>query len=149
MLLGLEYYNRFPAVLKNALISGKVSFPSSIQHEYSNMAVYRGVSYSKTKTTIEKNDFLSNMERHLQNPMVPVDDEKIDDYSCSCYLDIEELRMRAKFPRKNKAIAKGVIRNEFGPIVINQKTSHVDLYLFDDIDPSAEFEVVERWEKNG
>lgn len=149
MPLEMEYYNRFPTVLKNALITGTVKFPSSIQQEYTELTVYRGVSYSEKKTVIDKSDFFSNIERNIKNPMVPVDYENISDYSCSCYLKIDELRMRAKFPRKNKAIAKGFIKKEFGPIDINRDTSHVDLYLFDEADPSEGFEVVEKWEKNG
>lgn len=149
MPLEMEYYNRFPTVLKKALISGRVRFPASIQQEYNELLVYRGVSYSKNKTVIDKNDFLSNIERNMKNPMVPADYDNIDDYSCSCYMEIEKLRIYAKFPRRNKAIAKGVIKKEYGPIDINKDTSHVHLYLFEEVDPSDEFEVVEKWEKNG
>ena len=149
MLLDMEYYNKFPKVLKNALIDGIVSFPNSIQQNYDELTVYRGVRYSKDKTIIDKTDFLSNVERNLRNPMVPADHEDISNYSCSCYLKLEEMRTLAKFPRKNKAIAKGKIKKEFGPIDVINKTSHIDLYLFEGIDPSDEFEVIEKWEKNG
>ena len=44
---------------------------------------------------------------------------------------------------------QGKIKKEFGPIDVNNKTSHIDLYLFEGIDPSDEFEVIEEWEKNG
>lgn len=57
--------------------------------------------------------------------------------------------MLTKFPSRNKAIARGLIKQEFGPIDVSEKTSHVDLYLYNNIDPSDEFEVVEKWEKNG
>ena len=77
------------------------------------------------------------------------DDSKISSYSCSCFLNVDELHMQTKFPSKNKAIAKGIIKKEFGPIDVNEGTSHVDLYLFDNVDPSSGFEVVEVWEKNG
>lgn len=50
MLLDMEYYNKFPKVLKNALIDGIVSFPNSIQQNYDELTVYRGVRYSKDKT---------------------------------------------------------------------------------------------------
>lgn len=149
MPLDMGYYNRFPTVLKNALMDGKVEFPSSIQQEYADLTVYRGVSYSNNKTKIDRSDFISNIERKIKNPLVVADDEKISSYSCSCYLKIDEMRIRAKFPRKNKAIARGIIKKEFGPIDINNDTSHIDLYLFDGVDPSDGFEVVEKWEKNG
>ena len=145
----IKYYNRFPTVLKNALINEVIKFPDSLQQEYADLVVYRGVSYSNSKTVIDKSDFLSNIERNMQNPMVPVDRENVLYYSCSCYLNIDAMRIYAKFPRKNKAIAMGTIKKEFGPINIDDDTSHVHLYLFDKIDPSKNFEVVEKWEKNG
>lgn len=149
MSLNMDYYNRFPTVLKNALINGVVSFPDSLQHEYTDLTVYRGVKYSNNKTIIDKSDFLSNVERNMKNPLVPVDLGEVSSYSCSCYLNIDSLRVCARFPRKNRAIAKGMIQKEFGPIDINSNTSHVDLYLFDKVDPSERFEVIEKWEKNG
>ena len=57
MLLNVDYYNRFPNVLKNALINEIVKFPNSLQDEYQDLVVYRGVSYSKNKTVIDKSDF--------------------------------------------------------------------------------------------
>lgn len=149
MSLDIEYYNRFPTILKDALINGRVCFPQSLQREYMETTVYRGVSYSANKQTINKNDFLSNIERNITNPLVPVDYDDISSYSCSCYLKIDAMRLYTKFPRKNRAIAKGIINKEFGPIDVNNSTSHIDLYLFEDVDPSAEFEVIEKWEKSG
>lgn len=76
---------------------------------------------------MDKSDFCSNIERHLANSMVPADDHDIGSYSCSCFMDIDQLHLIAKFPRKNFAIAKGMIT----------------------VDPSGEFEVIEKWEQNG
>lgn len=147
--MDIEYYNRFPTILRTALVSKKVKFPDSLQLEYNDLSVYRGVNYSAEKTTINRNDFLSNVERQKINPLVVADDSKISSYSCSCYLTLDGIHILAKFPRKKMAIAKGIIKKEFGPIDINSDTAHVDLYLFDKADPSNEFEVVEKWEKNG
>lgn len=149
MQIDIEYYNRFPLLLRKALIERKVEFPDCLERDYSDLSVYRGVKYSKQKDYIEKEDFLSNIERKQNNPMVPADSDDIRDYSCSCYTDLNEMRMQAKFPRRNHAIAKGNIKKEFGPIFIDANTSHVNLYLFDNVDPSKEFEVIEKWEKNG
>ena len=103
----IEYYSRFLGVLRNALANGAVKFPSSLQKNYQDLTVFRGVGYSKNKTKIDKSDFLSNVERNMKNPMVLADYDNISSYSCSCYLKIEKMRICAKFPRKNRAIAKG------------------------------------------
>lgn len=87
------------------LINGTVKFLSSLQRNYQELTVYRGVGYSKNKTKIDKSDFLSNVERNMKNPMVPADYDNISSYSCSCYLEIEKMRICAKFPRKNRAVA--------------------------------------------
>lgn len=129
MSLDVGYYNKFPTVLKNALISGKISFPTSLQREYSDLEVYRGVRYSKTKTIIDTSDFASNIERKLKNPMVVADENNISSYSCSCYMKIEAMHIYAKFPRKNSAIAKGIIKKEFGPIDIIM-IHHILIYTY-------------------
>ena len=43
----------------------------------------------------------------------------------------------------------GKINQNFGPIEQNNQTSHINLYVYDGVDPSNKFEVVEKWEKNG
>lgn len=147
--LTLEYYDRFPTVLSNALKCGKIQFPDALQCEYEELSVFRGVKYTKDKTTIDKSDFLSQVERKKICPMIAADDSNISDYSCSVYTNLDEIHQQAKFPRKNKAVAKGIIKNSFGPINMSKETSHIDLFLFDNVDPSNEFEVIEIWEKNG
>lgn len=149
MKLDVEYYNKFPITLKSALLEGKVEFPDALQREYEQITVFRGVVYNTQKTKIAKSDFLSNVERNKLNPMIPADDEKIESYSCSCYIKKDMLNMCAKFPRQNRAVARGIIKDEFGPIDIDEDTTHVNLYMYDNVDPSDEFEVIEVWEKNG
>lgn len=81
--------------------------------------------------------------------MIAADDSDISHYSCSVYTNLDEIHQQAKFPRKNKAVARGIIKKSFGPINMSKETSHIDLFLFDNVDPSNEFEVIEIWEKNG
>lgn len=145
----LEYYNKFPNILKKALLNNKVKFPETLQYNYDNLYVYRAVQYTNKKRTIERSDFSSYMELKEKNPMIVADENNIECYSCSFFKNIEEMHIRTKFPSKNKAVAKGIIKKEFGPININESTSHIDLYLFKNIDISKEFEVFELWEKNG
>lgn len=140
-----EYYERFPTVLRNALISGQVEFSQDVLFEYENMSVYRGIKYGKNKIKIDKTDFYSHVERNIPG----VDRNDISSYGCSCFEDLEELHMITKFPRRNKAIAKGTIKERFGPCKKSNKNTHVDLFLYDNIDISGEFEVFEKWEENG
>lgn len=59
--LTLEYYDRFPTILRNALTCGKVQFPDALQCEYEELSVFRGVKYTKDKTTIDKSDFFHRL----------------------------------------------------------------------------------------
>lgn len=146
--INLEYYNKFPIILKNALISGTVKFSKSLKKEYNDLPAYRAVKYNNTKKEIDKSDFLSYMELP-KNPLIIIDENNISSYSCSLFLNLDELHKITKFPTKNKAIAKGMVKKEFGPIDINNNTSHIDLFLYEDVDPSNEFEVIEVCKKNG
>ena len=146
---GLEYYKRFPIDLRTALIENIVTFPETLQQEYEERVVYRAIKYNSKKTCIDQSDFASYIEKRAENPMIPVDDSNISSYSCSCYMDLDKLHIFTKFPTKNKAVAKGSICDEIGPVVIDKKRSHVDWFLFEGVDPSDRFEVIEKWEKSG
>lgn len=141
------YYNRFPTVLRDALLNGRVAFPKSLQIQYEDTQVYRGVKYNQKKTDIDKTDFYSHAERN--NPSIPYDPDQITSYGCSCFMDLEEMHMITKFPTKNKAIAKGMIRQQYGPCDISKENSHVNIFLYVDADISKEFEVIEKCKKNG
>lgn len=143
--IGDEYYNRFPTMLRNALMSGRVRFSEHILYRYEDMLVYRGVKYGKNKVKIDKTDFYSHAEREL--PGYNLDD--INTYGCSCFEDLEELHMITKFPTKNKAIAKGWIKDQYGPCERSLENTHVNLFIYDNVDISGEFEVCEKWEENG
>lgn len=141
MKIDLEYYNRFPTILKNALVGEKVSFHDNMKQEYSELVVYRAVRYNTTKQHIDKTDFLSNIERKQTNPTVVADENDIEDYGCSCFQSLEKMTKLTVYPTKNKAIAKGKIKKQFGPINIAEESTHVNLFLYNKIDPSNEFEV--------
>ena len=135
----IEYYKRFPAVLKRALIDGKVNLPDNLLKEFQTIIAYRGIRFKKgEKESVEKSDFLSQVERNI--PGANYDD--IGEYSCSCFENIDELRVSYKLPRKNKGIAKGKIKCENGPIVQDEGT-HIHWFLYDNVDPSQDFEVYE------
>lgn len=140
-----DYYERFPNVLKEALRQEKVSFPETLEKEYAPRVAFRGIRFIKDKKeNIEKNDFLSQVERRLPG----VDYEDIMEYSCSCFESIDELLIAFSLPRKNKGIAKGKIKCENGPIIMEKQGTHIHWFLYDGIDPSEDFEVC-KYEKMG
>ena len=56
---------------------------------------------------------------------------------------MEELRASLKLPRKNKAIAVGTIKKEYGPVLASKEYSHIDWFLFESADPSKDFQIIE------
>ncbi len=135
-----DYYNRFPSVLKKALLENKVRFPEELEKNFTPITAYRGIRFIEGKKEfIDKNDFLSQAEREL--PGTNYDD--IYEYSCSCYEDIDELWVAFKLPRKNKRIARGIIECKNGPIIKEKDTTHIHWFLFEDTVPNERFEVYE------
>lgn len=133
-----DYYSRFPVVLRTALKEKQVVFPSVLLKSYSPELVYRGIRFVKDKKEcVEKEDFLSQAERALPG----VDYGDIGSYSCSCFRTVEGLVKAYQLPRKNKAIARGMIRDENGPIIKEMESPHIHWFLFSGIDPSNDFEV--------
>lgn len=141
--MDIKFYEKFPPALKNALINKGLDFPDNLEKEYNDVIVYRGVRYNKNKREIVLADFESNIERKLKNPSVYADEDDIEYYGCSCYEKMESIKKFANYPRKNYAIAKGIVKKSFGPICRNKSTTHINLFLFKDIDPSEYFKVVE------
>lgn len=133
-----EYYDRFPTVLRKALNERKVKFPETLEKNYDSVVAFRGIRFiNDRKEAVDKSDFLSQAERRLPG----VDYEDIGEYSCSCFENIDELLIAFSLPRKNKGIAKGKIRCENGPIIREKEGTHIHWFLYDEIDPSEEFEV--------
>lgn len=141
--MSAEYYKKFPKILQNSLIKKQVQFPEDLITEYDDMEVYRGIKYNNNKKDITLEDFSSHIERAMKNPSIAVDKNKIEYYACSCFQNFDYLKKYGNFPRKNYAIAKGILKMEYGPITQNKNTSHINLFLFKNVDPSKNFKVVE------
>lgn len=140
-----EYYKKFPDKFKKVLLEKKVIFPDSLEKDYEPFAAYRGIRLiPHIKDRVEKEDFRSQIERASDFP--GIDYEDIENYSCSCFIDIDELLLAFRLPRKNKGIARGNIRKEYGPICREEESSHINWFLFNDADPSSEFEVIKNEE---
>ncbi len=84
-------------------------------------------------------DFYSQAERNL--PGIDFDD--IGNYSCSFFEKIEDIWEVLHYPRKNKKIAKGVIYDKDGPIIKEIGWSHIHCFLYEGVELSDRFEVIE------
>lgn len=136
-----EYYQRFRAVLREALVEGRVEFPKNIQKNYSDIVAYRMVRYTEQKKEIVLSDFESQVERGVPG-LTPDDYSDIKKYSCSLFCDDNEAMLALHLPRRNKKLAKGEISDIYGPCIYEEDTSHVHLFLYDGVDPSGRFEVI-------
>ena len=135
-----DFFDRFPFVMRHALKEEKICFPSDAEKEFDDIMVYRGIRLVEGKKEhIDKSDFLSQVERKLPG----IDENDIYEYSCSCFENIEELKLSYKIPRKNKAIAKGRLKSVKGCIIRDCKNTHINWFLYEGADPSEDFEV---WE---
>lgn len=64
----------------------------------------------------------------------------IGNYGCSFFDNVDMINIVLHMPRKNRRIAKGAIRQEFGPIIIDG--AHIMCFLYSDARMETEFEVI-------
>lgn len=141
----LEYIQKFPAVLRNALEKEVCRLPATIEFEYEPTKVFRGVVIDEEKKKIDKTDFRSQIERGTTE-----DVSALENYSCSVFRNVNELKNALHLPRKRnrKRIAEGDTISEYGARICSDSTSHIDWFLYEDADPSDKFIVLEE-EVNG
>lgn len=135
---------RFSAVLQAAIQDGTVVLPENLQTDFNDIHCYRGVKVKEQETSRQlcRDDFNSQMEQRQFNCCLAVDPSKWEDYSCSCFKDIDELKISFHLPRKNKGIAEGQITKTFGAC-IEDDSSHVHWFLYEGADPSPNFQIIE------
>ena len=145
-----NYYLRFPSVLRNELNEKKIDFPDNLEMEYNQFLAFRGIRFIKNrKESLIREDFMSQIELKLQgNPFYSqTSEEDIDNYGVSLFCTKDELLTGFRLPRKNKAIAQGVVTSDLGAISINKQNSHVLWFLYDNVHPEENFKVIEYYEK--
>ena len=136
--IAIENYSLFRKTLREALQAKIVRLPPDLQYEYREGVVYRGVRITETKRDLSDEDFRSQIERNLPG----FAKDEIENYSCSVFGDAEDLEKAYKLPRKNKGIAKGVLKPNCGPCQTQAGDSHVQWYLYADAHLETKFEVV-------
>lgn len=134
---------KFPAILKDALMNKKVSFPEDIIIDFEPQFAYRVIP-RRENNLIHSDDFLSQVEllyvkkcRALKG----IDENDIGEYSCSLFTNIDKLKNYLHMPRKNKVIIQGNVTCENGIIQYNMKTTHIHWWLYENNDVISDFEV--------
>lgn len=139
----MDFYLRFPSVLKKALSEGEVSFKTIPIIDYKPFIAYRRISRVNGDTTpINKSDFFSYMEMSDKQRPRTANKKEIGSYSCSLNRSIENLKNALGLPKPNKQIIKGWVQCEYGPQYTNSASLHVDWWLYEDANFFHEFEVV-------
>lgn len=143
----IELYYSFPAVFRNKLLNKEISFPDGTLFQYDKFCAYRGIIRDEQDhTPLNKDDMKSYYELYLEKGKCPrgrsIDLSDPSSYSVSLFRDFEDLKNIFKFPRPRKKVAVGCIFAEGGPQKMSTSTSHVDWWLFENVDFSN-FEVLE------
>ena len=141
---GLEYALKFPAVLRKAIQNGTIKLPEKLKTEFDEIHAFRGITIKTDahQYPLDRSDFCSQMEKLQTNPDLPVNPNEWENYSCSCFKDLEELKLCFHLPRKRKGIAEGAITKEQGAC-IEDDSAHVHWFLYEGADPSPLFTIIE------
>lgn len=123
--------------LQTALDDGTIELPPDIKTQFEPFSAYRAVTMKEPRP-LRREDFNSQIEKG-----VALDERNWESYSCSCFVNLDELNIAMHLPRKNKKIAKGTIRNDYGAIYCEGSDTHVHWFLYNDCDPSKMFEIIE------
>jgi hypothetical protein len=132
---------RFRRVLQNALEKGVTLIPNDMIWIYDDIVyVYRAVKITEGKQEITIEDFIPQAEIPSIANRSSFDEADIENYGTSFNTDLEMLNIILHMPRRNKRIAKGTLKMEYGPIVIDE--SHIMCFLYEDAHIEDEFEVI-------
>ena len=134
-----ENLKKFPSFLREGFREHKIDFFKETEWDYSPIEVYRMVlrekeDFSKV-TRIDFTSFAENPRRGMENLVT-----KPDFYGVSTFTERESLVNKLKLPKPGKKIARGHLKEEYGPIY--RKLPHICLWVYSDADFSDnDFEV--------
>ena len=139
----LEIYNKFPAVLRSKLIEKEIELPSETQYIYEKFYAFRAIARkTDDNTPVNIRDMLSLYELG-KNPRGRILDEKDpSSYAVSLFKNYADISMCFKFPNPKKKLAHICVYAEGGPQCGRAEDSHVDWWLYENVDFS-DFEIKE------
>lgn len=126
-----KFHDRLRIALKNKIFN----LPTDIKVEYAPISAYRAVDVNDiAEGGFNPEAFYSQVELKYAHPnmrrFVDLDENDIENYSCSLYTDIDKLNNYMHLPRKSKAVIFGKIISEEGVTKENFQTTHVHWWLF-------------------
>lgn len=132
---------RFREVLQRCLDEGKVQLPSNVIWDYEELHdVYRGVKITTTKNAITQEDFDAQAEIPQVSSRSGFNQNDISNYGCSFFDNLDMINLALHMPRKNKRVAKGILKKENGPIL--KEGSHIMCFLYEGAHIENDFEVI-------
>lgn len=127
------YLDRFPTKLRQILSDSRnqEKFLSNVSFEYADIDVYRGIHRADC---VKSDDFLGNLdEAELYNRTVRK--RTLEMCAVSVNEDKQQLMTALHIPdvgRPMLGIARGVMRQQYGPADFKQGKTHHNWYLFED-----------------
>lgn len=137
-----KLYLKFPAILKEKLISGEIVFPEDTQFEYEEIKTYRAVEReADDDRAVTRDDFRSYFELRKKPKKPRGVQGNLETNPCyygvSSFLDENIVKQLMKFPNPNKKMAEGYVYMEGGPQQTNITSQHVCWWLYEDADVSG------------
>ena len=130
----VEYYKKFPPVLKTKLVNKEISLPDGTQFEYEPILAYRGLTRNTNDNTpVNINDMISRYDMKKKPRGMVVDEKDPRSYAISLFKTIDMLKLCWNFPRPNKKVAQGYVYMNGGPQYTDDR-EHVSWWLYENID---------------
>ena len=91
----MEYALKFPAVLRKAIQNGTIKLPEKLKTEFDEIHAFRGITIKTDahQYPLDRSDFCSQMEKLQTNPDLPVNPNEWENYSCSCFTVLVQLKL--------------------------------------------------------
>ena len=134
----LQIYSKFPVAFRNKLINQEIVFPDNTEFSYNKFLAFRGICREVDDVTpLNRGDMRSYFEEgkvprgaggNVSNPSL---------YSVSLFREFIDFKNAMKFPRPRKKVAQGYVCCEGGPQLSSETSSHVDWWLYEDVDFSS------------
>lgn len=139
----LEIYNKFPVLLRSRLMAKEIELPEGTQFEYEKFMAFRGILREpddNTPLNIEDMRSYYELGKKPRGMWINANDPCL--HSVSLFRSLEDVAAAFHFPKPGKKLAQGNVFAEGGPQYSSTVSSHVDWWLYENVDFS-DFEIRE------